>query len=366
MERIPERSAKGLLPVPEVDEKYPRTSSRIVGIAGTAKNTGKTTTLNCLLQEAFRQGKSPGVTGIGYDGEELDTVTFLPKPRITVYPGFIVTTSEQCLANTTAKVTILQRTGIWTPLGEIIILCVEREGNIVVAGPNTAATLRRILAMMRANLGTGRSMFVDGSLNRIAPMAAVDSVIFTTGGSRSTDIAVLCDEMRAIESFFRLPVAERALLTMTQTITIPALYEIKDVDDLLKNIPNKIPSLVISRYISLAAMERLNKLLEVEIDRVDHLILPDPFVLMMSAPIERMASAVSALQKMPMTISVAHLPVLSLITANPFIPHYTGTTYVSQFLKIDELMSQLRSACTTPIVDTKHAAPETLLNYCGL
>ena len=82
----------------------------IIGIVGTAKNTGKTTTLAALIREAGRRRERIGVTGIGYDGEEIDTVTGLPKPRLLLQPGTIVATSERCLRTTSAEYTVIKRT----------------------------------------------------------------------------------------------------------------------------------------------------------------------------------------------------------------------------------------------------------------
>jgi hypothetical protein len=57
----------------------------VVGIAGTAKNTGKTTTLSAIMGEARKEPALVlGLTSIGYDGEGFDNVTGLPKPRIDV------------------------------------------------------------------------------------------------------------------------------------------------------------------------------------------------------------------------------------------------------------------------------------------
>jgi len=58
--------------------------SLIVGIAGTAKNTGKTTTTSAILDELYNMEIPIGLTSIGYDGEEIDNITRLPKPRLFV------------------------------------------------------------------------------------------------------------------------------------------------------------------------------------------------------------------------------------------------------------------------------------------
>ncbi|MBA7549071.1 hypothetical protein ES705_41544 [subsurface metagenome] len=55
---------------------------KVLGILGTAKNTGKTTTTSTLLKIANNRNLSVGITSIGYDGEDVDNITGLPKPRI--------------------------------------------------------------------------------------------------------------------------------------------------------------------------------------------------------------------------------------------------------------------------------------------
>ncbi|MBI2428952.1 MAG: hypothetical protein HYV29_09200 [Ignavibacteriales bacterium] len=213
-----------------------------IGIAGTAKNTGKTTTLNALLHYAqsgarstndapsmsFRAaeggeksasaqetqsgfltsparsrnsdgfGMTTGVTSIGYDGEEIDNITLLPKPRIFLNRGMIASTSSQCVPENGWSV--LYKTGLFTALGEIVIVRCETPGLIVLAGPNKRSELETVVRQM-ADLGC-ENIFVDGALNRIAPMSIVDKIIFTTGAARTTDIATLVDEMKAIESLF--------------------------------------------------------------------------------------------------------------------------------------------------------------------
>ncbi|MFA6573745.1 MAG: hypothetical protein WCT13_06310, partial [Patescibacteria group bacterium] len=215
---IPENLAKEPSLVWRHNPKYPSRRYTIIGIAGTAKNTGKTTTLNCLLQEASRRNYSVAVTSIGFDGEEIDNVTSLPKPRITVYPNFIVTTSQKCLNHSTANVEILHRTGLYTSLGEIVIVRVIQEGLVVIAGPNKTNELRMIVETMKSY--PCDYMFVDGSLNRIVPMTVVDSIIFTTGGARSTDIPELCNEMLTIESLFQFSIIGNDAIDAADTLSV--------------------------------------------------------------------------------------------------------------------------------------------------
>ncbi|HLP17024.1 MAG TPA: hypothetical protein VK470_12240, partial [Bacteroidota bacterium] len=176
---------------------------KIIGIVGTAKNTGKTTTLGAMIAESAAHQERLAVTSIGYDGEEIDTITGLPKPRLFLRTGTIVITSERCLAQTSAEFRVLTRTDVETALGRIAIVEITRDGLIVLAGPNTKKLLRGIIDEL-GQYGVDR-MFVDGSFNRIAAMAAVETMIITTGASRSRETGFLSDESRAICRLFDLP-----------------------------------------------------------------------------------------------------------------------------------------------------------------
>ncbi len=334
----------------------------VTGIVGTAKNTGKTTTLNCLLKEAERRSISVGITGIGYDGEEADTVTLLPKPRIVVHPDSIVATSERCLEISTAPVEILHRTGLFTSLGEILITRVLRAGLLVIAGPGKKEELCIILDKMK-QYEAGR-IFVDGSLNRIAPMSAVDSVIFTTGGSRSTDIALLSSEMHAIESLFTVPLAPAGILSAPECVEVPLLLEPRDVDDLLPVIRGDHTTLFITKYISQAALVRLTDCCTNGIVPIQKIIFPDPFVLLMNENIINTYKSILKLQNHSISVSYRCLPKLAYITANPFFPAYEGNTYSPQYLNGTELLMQLRKSCSTPVFDTQETEPSLLFNAC--
>src|SRR5437870_4324964 len=103
-------------------------ASRVLGIVGTAKNTGKTTTLAALIAHGGEGGLRLAITGIGYDGEEIDNVTMLPKPRLLFREQAIIATSEHCLRATRAGYRMRRRTGISTALGEVIIAEITRSG----------------------------------------------------------------------------------------------------------------------------------------------------------------------------------------------------------------------------------------------
>jgi hypothetical protein len=107
-----------------------------LGIAGTAKNTGKTTTTTAaILQELRMRGVPLFITSIGYDGENLDNITGLPKPKLRVELGDIIATAAKCFKISTASFRMLAETEVCTPLGKVWIAEVKKPGLAVTAGP---------------------------------------------------------------------------------------------------------------------------------------------------------------------------------------------------------------------------------------
>lgn len=146
------------------------------------KNTGKTTTINYLLDSAAREGLRVGLTSTGRDGEVLDVVSNLPKPSIQLPTGSVLATSRDSLNRVGAGLEILENTGVTNPLGEIVIASVRRAGTVEVSGPERTADLRQIVAALakRADL-----VLVDGALDRRAASAPALSraTVLATGAA---------------------------------------------------------------------------------------------------------------------------------------------------------------------------------------
>ena len=174
-----------------------------VGIAGTAKNTGKTTTLSAVMALLKAQGICLALTSIGYDGEAMDNVTGLPKPRIMADAGDIAAVAQKCLAASEARLEILEDTGIRTALGHILIGRVVKPGKLVLAGPNKRRELRFTLDRLAAY--GAQLCIVDGALNRMAPLVEVDGLILATGAARHTDIGRLAKESGILSELLSLP-----------------------------------------------------------------------------------------------------------------------------------------------------------------
>lgn len=159
----------------------------MLSLVGNHKNAGKTTVLNALI--AARQDAVLGLTSIGLDGEELDAISRLPKPRIRVRPGTLVATAEQCLQGAEDAFEVLERTGLMTALGEVLIVRALKEGIVLVAGPARVKDMERLVDRM-LQLGA-RQVLIDGAFSRQSHAAAGEALIYVAGAQRARDMQVV-------------------------------------------------------------------------------------------------------------------------------------------------------------------------------
>lgn len=192
-----------------------------IGFAGTAKNTGKTTAALAVLEQAQRAGLHLGLTSIGYDGEAVDHITGLPKPRYLAPAGTLVTTARDVLNNGTAQLQLLETLDSSTLFGPVVLAKVEQPGSLVLVGPNHKAGLRSALRRLE-DLGVDLAV-VDGALNRLAPMAVCNGLVLSTGAAYDQRIAVIADHAHALNRLLRLPVLPPATQRLEESyiLTFP-------------------------------------------------------------------------------------------------------------------------------------------------
>lgn len=183
-----------------IKDKYQR-----ISIVGMSKNSGKTVALNYLIQEAYEEGISIGITSIGRDGEDVDIVTDTDKPPIFVEEGTLIATSSQMLQLGDASIEILRVTDYRSPLGDIIIGRVRDSGYVQVAGPQILSQISAVTDMM---LDFGASfVIIDGALDRIS-QAAPDisqAAILSVGAVLSRDMNIVIEEAIHTASTLSLP-----------------------------------------------------------------------------------------------------------------------------------------------------------------
>jgi len=350
--------------------------SLIVGIAGTAKNTGKTTTTSAILDELYKMHIPIGLTSIGYDGEEIDNITRLPKPRLFVRRNTILATAQKCLRGGSAKYEILEATDIKTPLGNVNIVRVVEEGLVVVAGPNKGSQLRYVANRMIETFGC-KIILVDGALNRIAPMIEADGIIIATGAARNVNIEILVKETKALYEILKLPQLQEEHCYFSQTdkiILLPkdsrkekrqlnygSLIDESTVNEIIDAIDDT-KTIFIPALISEAALKQLNESLgQLWAERT--LIIKDPIKLLTGGSPENLLKEINKIKQNGGNIkTVEKLPLLA-ITVNPFYPkyRYEKDIYEPGYVDKIKLLEKMRGAINIPVIDIKHEGAATLI-----
>lgn len=335
-----------------------------LGIAGTAKNTGKTTATAAVMQELRARGIGFYLTSIGYDGENIDNVTGLPKPKLRVEPGDVVATAEKCLAVSTAGLEPLFATDIQTPLGKIHVARVTASGLVVTAGPNKSTEVRELAGLL-TRLGPGVTIF-DGALNRIAPMVETDGFILATGASRTPDIPRLAQETGVIWRLSTLPsvpraleLAERQLRCVTlldpdldeiKTWPLSSLLAEKDVDQVLAEPMARHSYLYIPGVIGEKALKFLADRLA-ERPRPFFLAFADPVKLLVTGNPLGYHDLLAAAEKGGAIAGVVKRVPLLAVTINPFYPEYRVETknYKPAFVDFMRLQLAVKGSVQVPV-----------------
>ena len=184
----------------DLSQKY-----KTLSIVGMAKNAGKTTALNFLIEEAMDEGVTLGVTSTGRDGETQDLVTGTEKPRVYLDQGSLVTVPSQLYELADAGLEILERTKYSTAIGELLICRVEDAGYVQVAGPVIAAETKKLCRdMFRYGVDL---VLIDGAIDRksVANPETSDAIILSTGAVLSRSLKNVVEETAHIVELYELP-----------------------------------------------------------------------------------------------------------------------------------------------------------------
>jgi hypothetical protein len=183
-------------------------STRRLALVGLAKNTGKTETLAAVLRELAERDRRVGVTSIGRDGEAHDVIDArIDKPRIVLQAGSLVASTDALVRASGLAHEQLARTGIRTPLGEVVIARLAQRGAVEVAGPSAAEDLRKVSDSM-IELGA-EIVLIDGSIDRRAASspAVADGLVIATGAVLSEDIEEVVAATKDAVDLVNLPAA---------------------------------------------------------------------------------------------------------------------------------------------------------------
>ena len=184
------------------------TKYKTLSIVGMAKNAGKTTALNFLIEEAMDDGIVLGITSIGRDGESQDLVTGTEKPKIYLDQDTIVTVPTQLYDLADAGLEILKKTRFSTPMGDLLICRVADAGYVQIAGPPAAMDTKRVCEEM---LEYGCELImIDGAIDRkaIASPETSDAIILSTGAVLSRSMKKVVDETAHVVNLYSIPELE--------------------------------------------------------------------------------------------------------------------------------------------------------------
>ena len=184
----------------DLSKKY-----KSVSIVGMAKNAGKTTALNYLIEEAIDEGVALGVTSTGRDGESQDLVTGTEKPRVYLDEDMLVAVPSLLFDMADAGLEVLKKTKYSTAIGELLICRVREAGYVQVAGPVINAE-QKLLCYDMLNLGCDL-ILIDGAIDRktIASPDTSDAIILSTGAVLSRKLKNVVDETAHVVNLYRSP-----------------------------------------------------------------------------------------------------------------------------------------------------------------
>lgn len=187
----------------ELSQKY-----KTISIVGMAKNAGKTTALNYLIEEAMDEGIVLGITSTGRDGESTDLVTGTEKPRVFLDADTIVSVPTQLYDLAEAGLEILKITDYGSSLGPIMLCRVVTSGYVQIAGPVINASHEK---MCKEMLDYGAELIIiDGAIDRksIAAPGTSDAIILSTGAVLSRSMKKVIEETAHTVGLYRLPYIE--------------------------------------------------------------------------------------------------------------------------------------------------------------
>lgn len=181
---------------------------KVLSIVGMAKNAGKTTALNYILEEAMDEGMLLGVTSTGRDGESSDLVTGTEKPRVFLDAGTLVSVPTQLYEMADAGLEILKMTDYSTAIGDLMICRVADSGYVQIAGPlNIQAHKKLCREMLDMD---AEMILIDGAIDRksIAAPEASDAIILATGAVLSRSLKKVVEETAHTVNLYTLPVED--------------------------------------------------------------------------------------------------------------------------------------------------------------
>lgn len=191
----------------DIIQKLKENNIKILSIIGLSKNCGKTTTLIKIVELLEKENKKVCITSIGIDGEKFDHLFLFEKPKIHLKENFYVITSFDSLKKSDTEFSILKKFGINTSKGELMLVKIEKEGDVEVSGPYIGKDLEKILDELKEF--EFDLILIDGAIDRKVSIKYSDGVILQTGLNIMDKKEEIIDETLFYKEIFSLPEIER-------------------------------------------------------------------------------------------------------------------------------------------------------------
>lgn len=190
---------------------------KTVSIIGLAKNTGKTVTLNQLIEELYLKGYKLGLLSYGRDGESIDLITGQEKPPVKIYPGNFFITAERALNGTKIKYKKIKSTNISSTMGSVNLYKSLSEGEVQLVGVNRLSQLIYVRDLLFNKVDY---LLIDGALDRRSSALPKISgaVVLSTG-------AVIGENLSDVIEKTKYEVAKLKLPTLNNTDDLIILKE---------------------------------------------------------------------------------------------------------------------------------------------
>ena len=189
-----------------------------LSIVGLQKNTGKTVSLNYVLDRLPVERKRIAVASIGIDGETTDQVTRTQKPEIYLRQGMYFGTSEMHYRQKRIVSELIDVSDENTSLGRVVTAKALTGGKILLSGPSSSSGLKRWMKDMH-RVGI-ELVIIDGALSRmsLASPAVSQSMILATGAAYSTNMNTLVQQTAFVVDLIKIPLTEEANLKLLMPI----------------------------------------------------------------------------------------------------------------------------------------------------
>lgn len=196
----------------ELADVVANSGAKSLAVVGTAKNVGKTVTMNYLISELSSRGLAVGLLSSGRDGEAIDSFTGQPKPSVVAPCGAWVATAERVLGESSTCLEIAdvsERQGLF---GRLVVGRMIDSAPVELVGPRSARELSLIVKKL---LAFGADIvLVDGALDRLAAASpqVTDATILATGAQAGGNLEALAEELAFLVWLLSRPEPEDAAM----------------------------------------------------------------------------------------------------------------------------------------------------------